>query len=84
MSADLLERVRSVIARYLQIPVEGVRADTKLEDLGLDSLGSLELIFELEEVFQVVVPNERVSDFATVRQVCEGIEGLQRVGAPAG
>ena len=83
MTPDTLDRVRSLIASHLAIPVETIDVDSKLEDLGLDSLGSLELIFQIEEEFKVLVPNERASAFTTVRAVCDGIESLRKVPANA-
>jgi acyl carrier protein len=83
MTAETYARVSAIIARYIAIPVEKVEADSRLEDLGIDSLGALELIFQLEEEFKILVPNERASEFTTVRAVCDGIESLQGMAAPA-
>ena len=83
MSPDTLTKVSQIIAKYLDIPIERVEADAKLEDLGLDSLGALELIFEIEEEFKILVPNERAAEFKTVRAVCEGVEALVKTVAPA-
>jgi acyl carrier protein len=77
MAPETFARVRDIVARYLDIPAEKVEPDSKLEELGLDSLGALELIFQIEEEFKIVVPNERAAEFLTVRAVCEGIETLQ-------
>jgi acyl carrier protein len=77
MSADTLERVRRLIAKYLHVPPESIGEDANLQDLGLDSLGSLELVFEIEEEFKVRVPDDRIQELRTVRSVCEGIEALQ-------
>ena len=70
------------VRQYLAIPLEKIEAESKLEDLGLDSLGSLELIFELEEEFHIAVPNERATEFTTVRAVCDGVESLQQSSTP--
>ena len=83
MTPDTLERVRGIIARYLSVSPDKVEAEARLEDLGVDSLGALELIFQIEEEFKVLVPNERASEFTTVRAVCDGIESLQKIPAPA-
>jgi acyl carrier protein len=78
MSSNTFERVRGLVAKYLNIPADTIGEDSRLTDLGLDSLGALELVFEIEEEFKVSVPDERIRDFTTVRAVCEGIETLQR------
>ena len=82
MTPQTFERVRERVATYLEIPPDKVEADSNLAELGLDSLGALELVFELEEDFKIVVPTERAKEFTTVRAVCDGIESLQ-AAAPA-
>ena len=82
MTGQTVERVRASVAKYLEIPLERVQPESNLAELGLDSLGALELIFELEEEFQITVPNDRAKEFTTVRAVCDGIELLQKSPAP--
>jgi len=77
MMTDTLERVRRLLAGYLKIPPETIGEDSKLDELGLDSLGGLELVFEIEEEFRIKVPDEKIPEFRTVRAVCEGIEALR-------
>ena len=77
MMPDTFDRVRRLVAQYLRIAPEIVGEDSKLEDLGLDSLGALELVFALEEEFKVKVPDERIPELRTVRAVCDGIEALR-------
>jgi acyl carrier protein len=77
MMTDTLERVRSLLAAYLKIPAESIGEDSKLDELGLDSLGALELVFEIEEEFKIKVPDEKIPEFRTVRAVCDGIEALR-------
>jgi len=85
MTSDTFERVRAIIAKHAERAIEQVQADASLEeDLGLDSLGALEVIFEIEEEFKILVPNERAAEFKSVRSVCDGIEALQRAAATAG
>ena len=79
MKPEIYARVRDAIAEYVSIPVEKIEPDSRLAELGVDSLGALELIFEFEEEFDILVPNERAAEFTTVRAVCEGIETLQRM-----
>jgi acyl carrier protein len=77
MTEDTLERVRRLLARHLGVPPGSIGEDASLEELGLDSLGALELIFEIEEEFKVKVPDERLKELRTVRAVCDGVEALQ-------
>ncbi len=78
MSADTFERVRDIIATRFKAAPERITRETSLvKDLGADSLDSLELVFQLEEAFGILIPNERIGDFATMGAICAGIETLQ-------
>jgi acyl carrier protein len=81
VATDTFERVRRIIARYLDVPVESVTEDSALEALGLDSLGALELVYEIEEEFKISVPDDRLAEFTTVRVVVDGVEALLRAAA---
>ena len=81
MTEDTFERVRHSVAKHLGISPDRVEADSNLAELGLDSLGALELIFDLEEDFKIAVPTERAKEFTTVRAVCDGIESLRAASA---
>lgn len=82
MSTDA--RVRKIIADQAMIPVEDVRDDASPDDLGLDSLALVEIVFAVEEAFDISVPfnaNEpEQSDFdiSTVSKIIAGVERLIR------
>ena len=77
MDQGTFQRVRRIISDYQEIPIDEVEADSLLfEDLGVDSLGSLDILLEVEDEFDVVVPEAQVVGFTTVRAVCEGIDAL--------
>jgi len=76
MQASTFERVRGTIAESLGIPVDPIQADTRMETLGMDSLGALELMFKLEEEFSISVPTERASEFSTVQAIIDAVESL--------
>jgi acyl carrier protein len=78
VTTDTFERVRRLVARHLRVPPESIGEDSSLEELGLDSLGALELVFDIEEEFEVKVPDERIKELRTLRAVCDGVEALQR------
>ena len=70
------ERVIRVFADFKKVPPEEITMDTTFEELGFDSLDGLNLVFELEEEFDMTIPDDRVSDMKGVRQAVEGIEAL--------
>ena len=76
MAETVEERVRRVFADFKKVPVEEITMDTTFEELGFDSLDGLNLVFELEEEFDLTVPDDKVQEMRSVRQAVEGIEML--------
>ena len=76
MSDDLTQRVVSVIAKTQRIPPEKITLDSTFEELGLDSLDSVNILFALEEEFNVDIPDEASRDLRSIRDIVEGIGKL--------
>jgi acyl carrier protein len=76
MSNDLTERVISVIAATQRIPREKISPESTFEELGLDSLDSVNILFALEEEFKISIPDDDTRDIKGVKQMVEGIEKL--------
>lgn len=70
------ERVIRVFADFKKVPIEEITMDTTFEELGFDSLDGLNLVFELEEEFDMTIPDDQVSEMKGVRQAVDGIEAL--------
>ena len=52
-------------------------------DLGLDSLGVMELVADVEDRFSVSIPNEVLSDIATVEDIAKALMKLKNEGGAA-
>ena len=76
MSNGLVERVISVIAATQRIPREKISPDSTFEELGLDSLDSVNILFALEEEFNISIPDDDAREIRSVRQMIDGIEKL--------
>ena len=76
MAETVAERVMRVFADFKKVPREDITMDTTFEELGLDSLDGLNLVFELEEEFDMTIPDNQVQEMRSVRQAVEGIEAL--------
>jgi acyl carrier protein len=76
MSDELIERVRNVIATSKRIPEERVTVDSSFEELGIDSMDAVEILFALENEFDLNIPDEEVKSVRNVRQMVEGVERL--------
>jgi len=79
---SIKDRVIKIIAEQAVLEVEDVTADSKLDDLGIDSLGLVESIFAIEEEFDISVPfnandpSESDFDISSVASIISGIEAL--------
>ena len=66
--------VENIIAQHLNIDVSEVTDDKHLmEDLGADSLHTVELIIEFENHFDMTIPDEDAEQLQTVKQIKEYI-----------
>jgi len=76
------EKILSIIAREAAMEPTEVRPDMTLDELGLDSLGLVEMIFAIEETFGVSVPfnaNEPTQsefDISSVGSIIRAVERL--------
>jgi len=83
MSDTTLDKVRTIIAEQAMIDVAEVKPESTLSDLGVDSLGLVEIVFAIEEEFDVTVPfnaNDPAAsefDISSVQAAVEGVEKLR-------
>jgi acyl carrier protein len=82
MSDELIQRVRTVIANTQRIPVEKITIDSSFEELGIDSMDGVNILFALENEFNITIPDEEAKQIRNVRQMIEGVEKLI-AGGPA-
>jgi len=76
---DVAHEVRLVVARALKIPPEQLTDETKLEELGAESLDVIEMVFELEEKFDITIslnPKADGRSFGTVGDVSRAVKSL--------
>ena len=76
MSDDLIQRVLISIATSKRIPLETVTIDSDFEQLNIDSMDAVVILFALENEFDIVIPDDEVRSVRNVRQMCEGVEKL--------
>lgn len=80
MSADSIEeKVKNIIVEQLGVTAEQVTPQASfIEDLGADSLDTVELVMAFEEEFGVEVPDEDAEKLLTVGDVSKYIEEHQK------
>lgn len=76
MSEDLNQRVLKVIATSKRIPLETVTIDSEFQQLNIDSMDAVEILFALENEFDINIPDDEVRTVRSVRQMCEGVARL--------
>jgi acyl carrier protein len=76
MPDDMTERVLKVIATSKRIPLEQVTIDSEFVQLGIDSMDAVEILFALENEFDISIPDDEVRHVRNVRQMVEGVEKL--------
>jgi acyl carrier protein len=67
--------LRRIMANEYNLPPEKLVPEARLEDLGIDSLGMIELLFKLEDELHIRMPSEQV-ELSTVGDVMTYLHGL--------
>jgi acyl carrier protein len=73
--ADITSRVKSIIVDKLGVDESEVTKEASFtNDLGADSLDTVELIMEFEKEFNIAIPDDQAENIATVGQAIAYIE----------
>ena len=73
--SNIDERVKSVVVKQLGVKEEDVKNDsTFIDDLGADSLDTVELVMGLEEEFDTEIPDEEAEKITTVQQAIDYVK----------
>ncbi len=73
----ILEKVTEIIVNTSHCQAEDVKPEARLDALGVDSLKAITVIFELEEAFDIEIPNEVITSIVTVNDILERLGGLE-------
>jgi acyl carrier protein len=74
MSASIEERVKKIVVEQLGVKEDDVKSSSSfVEDLGADSLDTVELVMALEEEFECEIPDEEAEKITTVQQAIDYI-----------
>ncbi len=76
--SNIEERVKKIIAEQLGVKDEEVvNAASFVDDLGADSLDTVELVMALEEEFETEIPDEEAEKIATVQNAIDYVNAQQ-------
>ena len=83
-SSAIEQRVINAIARSKRVDADKLSPETTFEELSMDSLDAIELLFEIEEEFDLTVEDEAVQGKENVGQVIEAVRAALAAEPPAG
>ena len=72
----LVDRVIRVIAETQRIPVEMIGPEATFEELKFDSLDGINILFALENEFDINIPDEDARQIKSIPEMVAGIEKL--------
>jgi acyl carrier protein len=76
MSETLAAKVMAEIAAVKRIPIESITLDSTFEELQMDSLDAMNVLFALEEQFGISIPDEAANSIKDVRSTVAGVERI--------
>ncbi len=74
--SDIEQRVKKIVAEQLGANEVDVKLESSfVDDLGADSLDTVELVMALEEAFECEIPDEEAEKITTVKQAVDYVNG---------
>ena len=79
--SDIAERVKEIVVEHLGVDKEKVQENASfIDDLGADSLDTVELVMEFEEQFSVEIPDDAAEKILTIK---DAVDFLEKNSTPA-
>ena len=76
------DKILTALAEYLKRDKAAIRPENHLRyDLGIDSMAVIELLYRIEDVFDLQIPDEDLDKLGTVRQVIDYVDARLRPAA---
>ena len=73
--SDIEERVKKIVVEHLGVEENKIQSDSKfIDDLGADSLDTVELVMAFEEEFECEIPDDAAEKIQTVKDAIEFID----------
>jgi acyl carrier protein len=74
---DIAQRVIDIIAKSKAIPPESISLDSTFDSLAIDSLDKINISFEVEEAFDIEIPDDALGSLKTVGDVVAGVHKIR-------
>lgn len=78
--SDLEQKILEVVREQKTLPDVPLSTSTELADLGIDSLDALNILFALEEAFEITIPDEQSRQIRTFGDLVATIETIRQSG----
>jgi acyl carrier protein len=72
------QRCIAIIAKSKLIPKESITRDKTFDELQIDSLDKINISFEIEDTFDIQIPDDSISSLKTVGDIVDGVVRLQQ------
>ncbi len=70
--SDIEQRVKKIVAEQLGVAEDEIKMESSfVDDLGADSLDTVELVMALEDEFEIEIPDEQAEKITTVQQAVD-------------
>jgi acyl carrier protein len=79
---ETLLTIREIAAKQFGGEADSIDVDVQVDKLGIDSLGFLEFLFELEDGFGLSIPAESVKGVRTLRELAAVVDSLRGAATP--
>ena len=76
MPDDLEQRVIQVIASTQHIAPDGITPNSTFQELKIDSLDGINILFALENEFNISIPDDAAKEIRSIREMVEGVRKL--------
>jgi acyl carrier protein len=79
---DIANRCIEIIAKSKSIPANTITLASTFDELNIDSLDKINISFEVEEAFNIEIPDEALSTLRTVGDMVQGVTRLTAATTP--
>jgi acyl carrier protein len=76
MAMDIETIVKTAIANQKMMDADSIALETSLQDLGVTSLDAITIVYEVEEICDIEVPNDELEGLTTVQDIVTGVKSL--------
>jgi acyl carrier protein len=76
MPDTVTDEVLDVIAQTQRIPREKLTLDGRFEEFGMDSMDAVNILFALEDKFDITIPDEEAKKIRNIRDIVDGVQRM--------